>query len=55
MPDELKCWNCGGDLDHKGFCRECGECSEDICGECGQSRPGDERVSAGLKCGPCAY
>ena len=25
-----------------------------ICGECGQERPGDERVQAGMKCGICA-
>ena len=27
----------------------------DICQECGQHRPGDDRVKAGMKCGFCAY
>jgi hypothetical protein len=27
----------------------------EICPECGQHRPGDERVKAGMKCGLCAY
>jgi len=26
----------------------------EICGECGQVRPGDERVKAGMKCAVCA-
>lgn len=26
-----------------------------ICGECGEMRPGDERVLAGMKCAMCAY
>lgn len=25
------------------------------CPECGQDRPGDDRVQAGLKCAQCAY
>jgi len=25
------------------------------CGECGEERPGDARVEARMKCGPCAY
>ena len=27
----------------------------EICSECGEHRPGDERVKAGIKCGLCAY
>lgn len=27
----------------------------EICGECEQQRPGDDRVAAGMKCGPCSY
>lgn len=26
-----------------------------ICPECGESRPDDDRVKAGMKCGACAY
>jgi len=26
-----------------------------ICPECGEPRPDDDRVRAGMKCGPCAY
>jgi hypothetical protein len=26
-----------------------------ICPECGEDRPGDARVEAGMKCGVCAY
>ena len=26
-----------------------------ICPECGQPRPDDDRVAAGMKCGQCAY
>jgi len=26
-----------------------------VCGECGESRPDDARVEAGMKCGICAY
>ena len=26
-----------------------------ICGECGEERPDDDRVKAGMKCGFCAY
>jgi len=26
-----------------------------ICGECGEYRPEDARVEAGMKCGVCAY
>ncbi len=25
------------------------------CGECGEERPDDDRVKAGMKCGLCAY
>ena len=27
----------------------------DICGECGEHRPDDDRVKAGMKCRFCAY
>ena len=30
------------------------ECA-DVCPECGNHRPGDARVKAGMKCGLCAY
>lgn len=26
-----------------------------VCPECRQDRPDDDRVLAGMKCGPCAY
>ena len=28
---------------------------KDICPECGEHRPDDNRVKAGMKCGHCAY
>ncbi len=28
---------------------------DDVCPECEQERPDDDRVKAGMKCGPCAY
>ena len=31
------------------------EDDELICGECGEPRPDDDRVKAGMKCGFCAY
>ena len=30
-------------------------CADGVCPECGIVRPDDDRVKAGLKCGPCAY
>jgi len=30
------------------------EWDSQICSECGEHRPEDERVSNGMKCGPCA-
>ena len=41
---------CGHCLDTAGFYNE-----DTICGECGEVRDGDARVTAGMKCGPCAY
>lgn len=31
------------------------ELKTDVCPECLESRPGDERVKAGMKCGLCSY
>lgn len=43
-----------------GRCPECFEGCEFIdenetCPECGEQRPGDERVEAGMKCSQCTY
>ena len=40
-----------------GVCCRCREFTgfEEVCPECLEPRPGDERVEAGMKCGPCAY
>ena len=39
--------------------RDCPDCEEEkrdgVCGECGEYRPDDARVEAGMKCGVCAY
>lgn len=31
------------------------ECECPVCPECHEKRPDDDRVAAGMKCGPCAY
>ena len=34
----------------------CGENRDHpVCPECGEFKPDDDRVKAGMKCGPCAY
>ena len=45
---------------HYGRCSKCKETAvfedeDTLCGECGQFRPDDERVLAGMKCSFCAY
>ena len=40
------------------FCSRCHDHAGNavpVCAECGQERPDDDRVLAGMKCGPCAY
>ena len=36
-------------------CIECGEERSEVCGECGEPKPEDDRVKNGMKCGACAY
>ena len=38
---------CSRCRDHTGF--------EEVCPECLEPRSNDDRVEAGMKCGPCAY
>lgn len=33
----------------------CSDCEKLVCPECGEFRPDDDRVQAGMKCGFCAY
>ena len=47
---------CGAELvPDTDICRCCREHAAVECPECGQERPDDDRVLAGMKCGPCAY
>ena len=36
-------------------CLECCVKYDEICPECQEPKPDDERVAAGMKCGECAY
>ena len=36
-------------------CFDCCMNHNEVCPECGEPKPDDERVSAGMKCGDCAY
>lgn len=36
-------------------CFNCCEANNEVCLECGEPKPEDDRVKAGMKCGPCAY
>lgn len=42
--DELRCSDCGRSVP-----------PEEMCPECEEHRPDDDRVAAGMKCGFCAY
>ena len=58
--DETQCYYDTGVPVYYGRCSKCKEMAvfqneDTLCLECGQPRPDDERVLAGMKCGPCAY
>ena len=52
-----------GEIDEVTMLGFCGQCLDnacfyvegETCGECEEVRVDDARVSAGMKCGPCAY
>jgi len=50
-PDEVG----GEQIDTERMCgSDCGcECHGPTCPECGEVKPDDERVAAGMKCGEC--
>ena len=56
-PEVSEC--CGAPfVSETDFCSRCHDHAGNavpVCAECGQERPDDDRVLAGMKCGPCAY